>query len=109
MKTEPIFAALSHPVRNRVVSILLNGQKTAGSLALEFDLSRSAVSEHLGILRQAGLVQEEKLGRERFYSLNAQPILELRSWLAPYEDYWKARLATLANQIEDEVNDPANR
>ncbi|HEY8575727.1 MAG TPA: metalloregulator ArsR/SmtB family transcription factor [Devosia sp.] len=102
MNTEPVFAALSHPVRRRVVTILLDGEKTAGSLAVQFDLSRSAVSEHLGILRQAGLVVEKKSGRERFYSLNAQPLVELRSWLAPYEAYWKTRLNTLARQIEDE-------
>lgn len=102
MNTEPVFAALSHPVRSRVVSILLDGERTAGALALQFEISRSAVSEHLGILRQAGLVDERKSGRERFYSLNAEPLAELRSWLAPYETYWKNRLATLARQLEEE-------
>ena len=102
MNTEPVFAALSHPVRRRVVSILLDGDRTAGALALQFEISRSAVSEHLGILRQSGLVVEQKSGRERIYSLNAQPLAELRSWLAPYEAYWMERLAGLARQLEDE-------
>lgn len=101
MRPEPVFSALSHPVRRRVISILLAGQRTAGALADEFELSRSAVSEHLGILRQAGLVRETKVGRERIYALNAQPLAELRSWLEPYESYWQAQLARLAQQLEE--------
>ncbi|HEY9009744.1 MAG TPA: metalloregulator ArsR/SmtB family transcription factor [Devosia sp.] len=102
MNAEPVFSALSHPVRRKVISLLLAGSKTAGSLAEEFELSRSAVSEHLGILRQAGLVREVKSGRERIYSLHAEPLAQLRDWLAPYETYWKSNLARLAQQLEDE-------
>lgn len=102
MNTDPVFAALSHPVRRQVVTLLLGGERTAGTIAGQFDISRSAVSEHLGVLRNAGLVDERKSGRERFYALNAEPLAELRSWLSPYEAYWKARLATLARQLEDE-------
>lgn len=103
MNTDPIFAALSHPVRRQVVAILLGGERTAGSIAQEFSgIGRSAVSEHLGVLRQAELVRETKSGRERIYSLNAEPLAALRDWLTPYEDYWRARLGTLAAQLEEE-------
>ena len=103
MNTEPVFAALSHPVRREVLTLLLKGQRTAGAIAQEFSaIGRSAVSEHLGVLRQAGLVHETKSGRERIYSLNAQPLAELRNWLEPYEDYWRARLGTLAAQLGEE-------
>jgi len=109
MNTEWVFAALSHPVRRQVVSLLLDGERTAGALAEQFEISRSAVSEHLGILRQADLVREEKRGRQRFYTLNAEPMAELRSWLEPYETYWKSRLATLARQLEETNNGAAER
>lgn len=102
MNIDPVFAALSHPVRRQVVTLLLEGERTAGSIAGQFDIGRSAVSEHLGVLRHAGLVDERKSGRERFYTLNAEPLAELRSWLSPYEAYWKSRLATLARQLEDD-------
>lgn len=102
MQPETVFSALSHPVRLGVLSILLEGDRTAGALAQQFELSRSAVSEHLGILRQAELVRERKSGRERYYSLNGEPLEQVRQWLVPYENYWKARLGTLAQQLEDE-------
>lgn len=105
MSTEPVFAAMSHPVRRQVVALLLAGDRTAGAIALEFPaIGRSAVSEHLGILRQADLVRETKSGRERIYSLNAAPLAELRNWLAPYEAYWRTRMASLAAQLEEEEN-----
>jgi len=102
MTTETVFSALSNPVRLQVLSLLLDGDRTAGALAQQFEISRSAVSEHLGILRQADLVQERKSGRERYYSLNVEPLEQLRDWLVPYENYWKARLVTLAQKLEDE-------
>ncbi len=98
---EAVFSALANPVRRQVVMLLLLEERSAGSIAEAFDISRSAVSEHLGVLRQAGLVQETKAGRERIYSLNAQPLVALRDWLAPYEDYWKTRLADLAGDLEE--------
>lgn len=98
---EIIFSALANPVRRQVVMLLLSKERSAGSIADAFDISRSAVSEHLGILRQAQLVRETKTGRERIYSLNAEPLIALRDWLAPYEDYWKTRLAELARDLEE--------
>lgn len=102
MATEPVFAALAHPVRRQVIALLLERERTAGALADEFAISRSAVSEHLGILRNADLVRETKSGRERIYALNAEPLAGLRDWLKPYEHYWKRRLGRLARQLEDE-------
>lgn len=103
MQNEPVFSALAHPVRRQVISLLLVRERTAGAIAEEFAISRSAVSEHLGILRHADLVRETKSGRERIYALNAEPLAELRTWLAPFETYWKERLALLAQQLEDDA------
>jgi len=102
MQSAAVFSALAHPVRRQVISLLLDSERTAGAIADEFEISRSAVSEHLGILRRADLVRETKSGRERIYSLNSEPLAELRAWLAPFEAYWKARLALLAKQLEDD-------
>jgi DNA-binding transcriptional ArsR family regulator len=104
MSAEPVFSALAHPVRRQVIALLLERERTAGSIAEEFDISRSAVSEHLGILRHADLVREKKSGRERIYALNAKPLAELRDWLKPFETYWKSRLGRLARQLEDEAS-----
>ncbi len=98
---EAVFSALANPVRREVVTLLLSKDRSAGSIAEAFDISRSAVSEHLTILRLAGLVRETKAGRERIYSLNAEPLVALRDWLAPYEAYWRTRLADLARDVEE--------
>jgi DNA-binding transcriptional ArsR family regulator len=102
MDIEPVFSALAHPVRRQVISLLLAEDRTAGAIATEFEISRSAVSEHLGILRTAGLVKEVKSGRERIYSLEPEPLAELRGWLEPFESYWKTQLARLAQQFEED-------
>jgi DNA-binding transcriptional ArsR family regulator len=101
VRNEIVFSALAHPVRRQVIALLLVQERTAGAIAEEFEISRSAVSEHLGILRQADLVREIRSGRERIYSLNAEPLAELRNWLEPFEAYWKVRLERLARQLED--------
>lgn len=103
MDRELIFPALAHPVRRQVVALLLEQERTAGAIAKEFKISRSAVSEHLAILRQAALIRETKSGRERIYALNAEPMVALREWLEPFETYWRANLARLAQQLEDDV------
>lgn len=86
-RTDAAFAALAHPVRRRILELLLNGTRTAGSLASEFDLSRAAVSEHLGALRRSGLVTHEVRGRHRYYDLAAEPWSELSDWLRRFGDH----------------------
>jgi DNA-binding transcriptional ArsR family regulator len=100
--TDEVFAALANPVRRRLLELLAAGPRTAGSLADEFDLSRPAVSEHLQVLRQAGLVQGDVVGRERHYQLTAGPLAEVDDWLHPFERYWRTRLRSLAETLEDE-------
>src|SRR4051812_32998272 len=99
---DTVFLALAHPVRRRLLEILADGPQTAGALAAPFDLSRPAVAEHLAVLRRAGLVRDDPVGRERHYRLSAEPLIEISDWLAPFERYWRARLRTLADLVEEE-------
>lgn len=89
------FAALAHPVRRRLLELLLESPRTAGSLASEFELSRPAVSEHLAALRRSGLVVDHVRGRERYYELARAPWADIGEWLRPFEGYWRARLRDL--------------
>ena len=97
-----VFTALANPVRRRLLELLAESPRNAGSLAEEFDLSRSAVSEHLSVLRRAALVHEEVRGRERHYTLAAQPLADLGTWLRPFERYWRDRLSTRADHLTEE-------
>lgn len=98
---DQVFSALANPVRRKLLQLLADGPRNAGSLAAEFELSRPAVAEHLQILRRASLVREEPSGRERVYHLDAGPLTEVNDWLHPFERYWRDRLSTLAQLLEE--------
>ncbi len=101
MGTDQVFAALSNPVRRRLLELLAEGPRHAGALAEEFDLSRPAVAEHLKVLQDSTLAVSVARGRQRIYHLNPEPLEELGDWLRPFERYWRARLADLAALVED--------
>lgn len=92
-------AAIADPIRRRVLELVRDDELPAGTLAARFDVSRPAVSRHLRVLREAGLVVERRQGRQRFYRANLEPLADLREWL---DDYWSGRLAALRNLAEKE-------
>ncbi len=96
-----IFLALANPVRRELLEILARQPLSAGELSDRFELSRPAVAEHLKVLRDAGLVADEPQGRRRIYRLTAEPLAELGEWLYPFETFWRARLAELAEAAEE--------
>ncbi|AUH41195.1 ArsR/SmtB family transcription factor [Streptomyces sp. CMB-StM0423] len=97
-----VFGALSSPVRREVLRLLRDeGPQPVQQLAAHFDMRRPSLSEHLKVLREAGLVSEERAGRRRIYRLEAEPLTEVRDWLGPYERFWRAKLAGLAELLDD--------
>lgn len=76
-----VLAALADPVRREIVELLAAGEATAGGIADRFPVSRPAVSRHLRVLREAGLVTAVERGRERVYVLERAPLDELHRWL----------------------------
>lgn len=96
-----VFLALANPVRRELLEILVHQPLSAGALSERFELSRPAVAEHLKVLRDAGLVADEARGRHRIYRLTAEPLAELGAWLHPFEKFWRARLAKLAEVAEE--------
>jgi DNA-binding transcriptional ArsR family regulator len=92
-------AAIADPTRRRVLELVRDREVPAGELAAAFPVSRPAVSRHLRVLREAGLVRERRQGRLRLYRADPAPLDELRGWL---EDYWGGRLAALRSLAEEE-------
>jgi DNA-binding transcriptional ArsR family regulator len=106
MSAPAVFSALANPVRRRILELLLDGPRAANEIASEFEVNRPAVSEHVQVLRNLGLVSEETRGRQRIYHLNAAPLSEVRDWLRPFEHYWGQRLRALDSTLnEEERND----
>ena len=95
------FSALANPVRRRLLELLIQGPRSPGDLAREFRLSRSAVSEHLGVLRRADLVQDRQIGRERRYELSSQSFQRLDAWLVPFQRYWSDRLDAMSDVLDE--------
>jgi DNA-binding transcriptional ArsR family regulator len=96
-----VFAALASPVRRQVLQLLReHGPRPVNDLAGHFDMTRPSFSEHLRVLREAGLVGERRAGRQRVYRLEAEPLTEVRNWLHPFEQFWRERLTELGGVLD---------
>ncbi len=96
----PVFSALSDANRRFVVEALAErGEATATELASELPVTRQAVSKHLHALRDAGLVEASRAGRETRYRLTPEPLSEASSWIDRVGDQWDARLAALRRHL----------
>ena len=91
--------ALADPTRRRIVELLADGERSAGELAGEFPVSRPAVSRHLRILREHGLVSVREEAQRRIYALDPAPLAELDAWLERYRGFWPQRLDALETQL----------
>ncbi|MFE9607795.1 ArsR/SmtB family transcription factor [Streptomyces sp. NPDC006012] len=96
-----VFAALANATRREVLRLLRDGgPQPVQALADHFAIRRPSLSEHLKVLRGAGLVSEERSGRQRIYRLEAAPLAELQDWLHPYEVFWRDRLKGLGELLD---------
>lgn len=91
--------ALADPTRRRIVELLAKDEYSAGELVEEFDVSAPAVSQHLKVLREAGLVTVRAEGQFRHYSLDPAGLDELSTWLDRTRRFWSGRLDTLEREL----------
>ena len=95
------FRALADPTRRAILDRLRFGEEPATRLAAAFPvMSRPAVSKHLRLLREAGLVNEHREGRERLYRLNLEGLRRVDEWLQSYRVFWQSNLASLKQHVE---------
>jgi DNA-binding transcriptional ArsR family regulator len=90
-----VYAAIAEPNRRRMLSLLAARELPVGALAAEFDITFQAVSQHLGVLYDAGLVTRRRQGRERLYAANLAPLREVHEWTGRYRRFWNERLDRL--------------
>jgi len=93
------FDVLAEPTRRRVLELLLDDDRTVGELVDALDMSQPAVSKHLRVLRDAGLVEARVDAQRRVYTLRAEPLAEIDAWLAPYRKFWRGKLAALQRHL----------
>lgn len=95
-----VFGAISHPARRRMLDLLLDGERSVNTITGSFKMSRPAVSQHLRILLDAGLVTEQRHGRERRYRSVPERLGPVRDWIAYYDRFWDERLLRLQKQLQ---------
>lgn len=95
-------SALADPTRRRIIELLAEKELTAGEIVDEFDLSAPAISQHLNVLREAGLVTTRVDGQRRIQALNPDGFQELDAWLDRTRAFWSRRLDVLARELEAE-------
>jgi DNA-binding transcriptional ArsR family regulator len=93
------FEILADPTRRRVLDLLRDDDRTVTELVDALDMSQPAVSKHLRVLRDAGLVEARIDAQRRIYTLRPEPLVELDAWLAPYRRFWRGKLARLHRHL----------
>ncbi len=89
------FAALGEPSRLQIVELLRVGPSSVGDIAERLGIRQPQTSKHLGVLRNAGIVDVEPVARRRIYHLRGEPFAEIGDWLDSFEELWEARLDAL--------------
>src|SRR5947208_13746997 len=87
------FRAIADPTRRAILDRLRAGPANAGALAADFKSSRPAISKHLRVLREARLIYDQRIGRERVYAVDPLPLQSVAGWLEGYRAFWQSSLA----------------
>lgn len=95
------FQAIADPTRRAILDRLRAGEQPVKQLAEPFEMSLPAISQHLQVLYEVGLVSQQRVGRQRLYRLNPEPLKEISDWVADYEQFWQAKLDALGQYLEE--------
>jgi DNA-binding transcriptional ArsR family regulator len=106
---ESVFQAIACPTRRALIDALARGESNVTDLVASLDVTQSAVSQQLSVLKSAGLVEERAEGRYRFYSLRAAPLTEVDSWLARYRAVIERQLDALGVVLDAMPDEPKSQ
>ena len=99
MAMEAALKAIAAPHRRQILSLVREGELSAGEIAAHFDVTRPAVSQHLNVLKEAGLLSERRNGTRRLYRVRPEGLVPVKEFL---EQFWDPRLDALKREIERE-------
>ena len=98
-----MFEVLAEPNRRRILDLLRRKELPVGELVERLGMSQPAVSKHLRVLREAGVVSARIDAQRRRYRIEAKPLAEVDAWLAPYRRFWTRKLDTLEARLNEEA------
>ena len=95
-----VFQAIADPARRAILVSLRDGERSAGDLIGPLGVSQSAASQHLAVLRRAGLVAARREGRNQIYRVTPEPLYEIAFWIHHFDRFWTDRLASLGRYLD---------
>ena len=99
-----VYSAVADPTRRQLLRMLADAEELPlHEMTARFQVGRTAVSKHLAILKEAGLVSERKVGRETRYRLNPDPLREIQDWVSFYDRFWTERIDRLKTLLEEDT------
>lgn len=96
-----VFGALAHPIRRGILARLANGEATIAELARPYEVSAPAITKHMRILEDAGLLSRKKLGREHHCRLERKRMKEAEDWIESHRKFWNERLDALERYLKE--------
>ena len=99
MSVSATMEVLAEPARRQIVAFLAEGEAPVGDIASQFNSTVSAVSQHLKVLREAGVVRVRPQAQQRFYSIEPKALAEAAAWLMRMGGFWTGRMETLEKQL----------
>lgn len=101
-----VFQAIADPTRRAIIGMIAQQPVNVNTIAEQFDVSRQAISLHLKILAECGLLNIKQLGRERLCEAKLEKLNEVHEWVAQYHKLWTGRMQSLKNFVEQEALQP---
>lgn len=101
-----VFQAIADPNRRRIIELIAVQPQNLNAIAENFKISRPAVSQHVKILRECGLVEVQKQGRERVCTARMEKLDEVTAWVEKYRNFWNNKLDNLEQFLNSQPNNP---
>ena len=102
---DQVFRALGDRTRRHILELLSEDERSVKELTSAFGISQPAISQHLRVLRQAGLASERKVGRNRLYRMDSAPLRQVEAWLQEHTDFWASRMEGLGEYLRKQHGD----
>ena len=97
-----VFQAIADPTRREIINVIANRSMNLNAVADQFEVSRPAISKHIKILTQCGLITIKQVGRERYCEAKLQKLNEVSQWIEQYRVFWNNKLDALENFLANE-------
>ena len=101
LPTADVFQAIADPTRRGILEMLHGREQPVSAVAERFPVTLSAISQHMRVLREAGLVTVRRSGRERLYRLNPAPLRPVFDWVGQYGPFWQEKMDALGEYLEE--------